>query len=139
MKNAVIEAITTRFATLYEFVNQLNADMLNEKLPVPKSKSLGEHLWCIVGARESYTRALAQGQWSGFACSLDTLEQGAILDALHQSAQAFAETVQAVSEWHAEHDKLLLALLEHECMHEGQIIRHVYGLGYTLPASWKWA
>lgn len=139
MRDTVLHAITTRFASLAECVASLNADLLNERLPVPKSKSLGEHLWCIVGARESYTRALAQGQWSGFACSLETLEQGAIMDALHQSAQAFSETIQAISEWHAEHDQLLLALLEHECMHEGQIIRHMYGMGHTLPASWKWA
>jgi len=139
MKNAVIEAITARFASLSECVAALNADLLNERLPVPKSKSLGEHLWCIVGARESYTRALAVGQWSGFACSLETLEQAAILDALHQSAQAFSDTVQALSDWSPEREKLLLALLEHECMHEGQIIRHMYGMGQTLPASWKWA
>ena len=36
---------------------------------------------------------------------------------------------------------MLLALLEHEAQHQGQLIRYVYALDYTFPESWasRWA
>ena len=59
--------------------------------------------------------------------------------ALASSGQALIAAIDAVSDWSLEHDELLAAVAEHEVMHEGQIIRHMYGLGRELPASWRWA
>ncbi len=139
MKETVIQAIEKRFGSFSDLVDYLTEEQLAEKLPVSKSKSLQEHLWCVVGARESYTRALKQGQWAGFSCSLNDLKRDSLLDSLKTSAQGFAETVSQIESWDSEREALLVALLEHEVMHEGQIIRHIYGLGQTLPASWRWA
>jgi hypothetical protein len=45
----------------------------------------------------------------------------------------------AVGDWTGERDDLLAALYEHEVMHEGQIIRHLYALERRLPGLWRWA
>jgi len=56
-----------------------------------------------------------------------------------RSSRAVQDAIAGICEWTPIRDELLLALAEHEVMHEGQIIRHVYGLEGTLPKSWKWA
>ena len=59
--------------------------------------------------------------------------------ALEASAKRVLEAARNVSDWTAARDALLLALAEHEVMHEGQLIRHLYGVERTPPKSWRWA
>lgn len=139
MRDIILHRIETRFQSLFELVSLVTEEQLREKVPVPKNKSLQEHFWCLVGARESYTQALAKGAWSGFSCSLTELDRQAIKAKLYASAEQFKQVTGQITGWNPARDELLLALLEHEVMHEGQIIRHMYALGYTLPESWKWA
>ena len=54
------------------------------------------------------------------------------------------QTAAAVDEWvggidPADDDSLryVLALLEHETQHKGQLIRYLYGLGIDRPESWQ--
>jgi hypothetical protein len=96
-----------------------------------------------VGARESYTRALAAAEWQGFTCSLgrEDLKTGSsILAGLTRSAEGFRTVAQGL-EWNEARAALLLDLLEHEVQHQGQLIRYLYALGIDFPASWKqrWA
>ena len=58
---------------------------------------------------------------------------------LHSSADAARNVISAVSSWTPQRQELLATLAEHEVMHEGQIIRHMYALDRPLPASWVWA
>ncbi len=128
--------------TYPDLVAGLPEAALTAELPVP-SNSMGAQLWCVVGARESYARALEAGGWAGFACSLTA--EGArrveeTLAALRSSADGVRQAVAAL-EWTEARERLLLDLLEHEAQHQGQLIRFVYGLGYQFPDSWKqrWA
>ena len=94
-------------------------------------------MWCIVGARESYTRALKVGKWDGFSCSFsmeETDDPAKILAKLHSSIQTFNNEISDVQDWTSERHDLLVQLLEHETMHEGQLIRHIYALKQELPA-----
>lgn len=140
MRERIVERITARFHALYELVEGIDPDLLGVKLDVAGNKSVADHIWCVVGARESYTRALRAGQWQGFACSLREVgEIDAHLTALDASATAFHQTLEAITELDDAREDLLLDLLEHEVMHEGQLIRHLKALEQPLPSSIKWA
>lgn len=139
MKETVIQAIEARFVSFSKLLDGVPEELLEQQLPVEKSKSLTQHLWCIIGARESYTRALEKGGWDGFACSLSSYDKPSIQQTLESSAQAFAVAVRQIADWNKPREELLVALLEHETMHEGQIIRHLYGLGQIQPTALKWA
>lgn len=125
--------------TYAELIDQLDEPVLLAQLDLPKHKTLKDHLWCLIGARESYARALEQGQWQGFNCSLSRYTLADFKTALQSSAQAVQSVLEGISDWSSERDQLLLTLAEHEVMHEGQIIRHMYALNQSLPASWRWA
>ena len=139
MRETIIQSLETRIQSYADLIATIDPADLGTKLDVPKDKSIAEHLWCIVGARESYARALASGGWQGFSCSLSTYDRESFERALASSGETLLVAIRGVSAWSSQQDELLLAVSEHEVMHEGQIIRHMYGLGRELPGSWRWA
>jgi hypothetical protein len=104
-----------------------------------RSNSMGAQYWCVIGGRESYARALPARAWEGFACSLSAAEakdKASVIIALERTGSELSTLLDGL-EWDGDRERLLLALLEHETMHQGQLIRYVYGLGYEFPRSWK--
>lgn len=139
MRETIVRNLEKRIQSYSDLIAAIDSADLGARLEIPKDKSVAEHLWCIVGARESYARALAAGEWQGFSCSMVTHDRASFERALVASGKALLAAIESVDEWSSSLDELLAAVSEHEVMHEGQIIRHMYGLGRGLPASWRWA
>lgn len=124
------------FELTHDLVKHLDEASLILDLPSLPSNRIAGQLWCIVGARESYTKAIETGGWQGFSCSLATprIKQSvlSVLEATHQRVSKidFAHLNDAQIE-------LAFNLLEHEVQHHGQLIRFVYGNGLTFPDSWN--
>lgn len=140
MREMVLNNIHARFSSVLDIVNSLPPESYTAYLNVAKNKSVGDHIWCIVGARESYSQSLIEGQWAGFSCSLDSTENPTeAVEKLTASVAVFEKAISGIEDWTGEREALLLSLLEHEATHEGQLIRHLLALGESLPASVKWA
>ncbi len=139
MHKEILKRLSKRFEAYDELAATLDDALLKQKIEVPKHKSLAEHLWCVIGARESYAKALSEGAWAGFACSMTSYGAGDYRLSLRQSGKVVQEAIAGVEDWTEESHSLLASLAEHEVMHEGQIIRHMYALERTLPESWFWA
>jgi len=138
VRAAVLEDLRRSFAAYRDLMGAMPQDALSRRLSQP-SNSIGAQLWCVVGARESYSVAIGAGSWQGFSCSLsgaETKDRGKVLSALERSSRAFESAI-ADLEWTVEQERLLLDLLEHEMQHQGQLIRYVYALGYEFPESWE--
>lgn len=124
------------FKLTHDLVVHLDETSLNLDLPSLPSNRIAGQLWCIVGARESYTKAIQTGGWKGFSCSLTTprVKQSvlAALEATHKQMNEidFTDLLDVQIE-------LAFDLLEHEVQHHGQLIRFVYGNGLTFPDSWN--
>lgn len=139
MRTKVIANLEARFEAYADLIAAADDALIGQKIDVPKHKSLGDHLWCVVGSRESYGRALVAGGWQGFACSMKQFSRDDFAVQLDASARDLVAAIKGVADWTPAREALLADLYEHEVMHEGQIIRHMYALERTLPASWKWA
>ncbi|MBL4679581.1 MAG: hypothetical protein JKY88_02510 [Pseudomonadales bacterium] len=139
MRDLIIESLKRRFESYDELTSETNDQMLGEKLEILKHKSLGEHLWCVVGARESYAKAIEAGAWEGFNCSLQDFSHSSFSQKVSSSGRDVLAAISRVSDWTKEREEFLMTLAEHEVMHEGQIIRHLYGLEVEIPKSVKWA
>ena len=139
MRSTIIRNLENRFSAYADLIAQTDAPALEATLAVEKHKSLKEHLWCLVGARESYAKALAANGWQGFACSMTSFTPADFTSALASSSTEVMQAVQQIDGWTQAQEELLATLAEHEVMHEGQIIRHLYALGKTPPSSWTWA
>ncbi len=124
------------FQLTHDLVVHLDEASLGMDLPNLPSNRISGQLWCIVGARESYTKAIEAGDWKGFSCSLTTprLKQSvlAALEATHKNLTEIDFT--GLTDAQIE---LAFGLLEHEVQHHGQLIRFVYGNRLTFPNSWN--
>jgi hypothetical protein len=128
------------FGLYDDLIAELPEAALGMGLPDIPSNAIGAQLWCVVGARESYARALEAGQWSGFACSLDSAgsrNKAAVRVALSRSAEAILRLLENIETYDDDRNRLVIDLLEHEAAHQGQLIRYLYGLKLTIPGSWK--
>lgn len=140
MLTVLLDQLNTRFGMFEELAASVNDADFHRRLDTPRSKTIAEHLWCVLGARQSYARALKAGEWTGFQCSLEeSAGREEFLAELERSARELNQTVNAVTDWTDGRKQLLAQLHEHETMHEGQLIRQVYGLGLEMPKSSFWA
>lgn len=126
------------FELTHELVAHLDESALGLDLPGLPSNRIAGQLWCVVGARESYARAIDRGAWSGFSCSLDAPRvKSSVLAALDATSLRLLQ-FDFTSLNEAQLD-LAFDLLEHEVQHHGQLIRFVYAHqanGLTFPPSW---
>ena len=101
-----------------------------------RSNAIGEQLWCVVGGRESGVRAFENEKWMGFNCSLtETSSKERVIDALTSSADLVRSAFEKL-EWSQIRERAALSILEHEAMHQGQLIRFGYALDLAFPESW---
>jgi hypothetical protein len=123
-----------------DLVATLPAGALALDLAGLPSNRVGQQLWCVIGARESYARAIAAGGWQGFACGLtfaQTVDPAAVAEHLTRTAGEAETVIAATTDWTPNCTRLLMSLLEHEVQHHGQLIRYLYGNRLPIPASWK--
>jgi len=135
---AVRDSFDCAFGLYRDLLAVLDEGGLKSTLPALPSNTIGAQLWCVVGARESYARAIAAGEWAGFTCSLDEpADPAEVAAALDRSEAAISEALAPLDDSSDAQDRLVLNLLEHEAQHHGQLIRYLYGLRLPIPASWK--
>ena len=124
------------FKLTHDLIAHLDEESLSLDLPDLPSNRIAGQVWCIVGARESYTKAIEAGGWQGFSCSLKTPRaKEAVLAALDATLERLGGIDFAgLSELQVD---LAFELLEHEVQHHGQLMRFVYANGLTFPVSWN--
>ncbi len=117
MHEQILSRLLSRFEAYSDLAETLDDDLLTQAIDLPKHKTLAEHLWCVVGARESYARAIEQGSWAGFRCSMESSSAAEFREKLRDSSKAAELAIRAVSDWREERSDLLATLAEHEVMH----------------------
>jgi hypothetical protein len=130
------EKLDRSFRLTHDLVTHLNETSLNLDLPNLPSNRIAGQLWCIIGARESYTKAIETSGWKGFSCSLTTpLGKQSVLVALETTYKRLNEI--DFTELTNVQIEFAFDLLEHEIQHHGQLIRFVYGNELAFPESWN--
>ena len=133
----LIKRLEKAFNLTSDLINGASDEALKLRLKTLRSNTIGEQIWCVIGARESYLKAMVNNGWSGFGCSLkDASSKSEVLQCLQSSADrclTFLE-LQQLNETQAE---LAFTLLEHEILHHGQLIRYFYGNDLAFPKSWN--
>lgn len=138
LPSIIVERFDRSSALYRDLIDSIDDGTLGSKLPGLPSNTVGLQLWCVVGARESYTAAIEANEWSGFSCSLDSVTRTApVAEALRRSAEGVSEVLSAIATFTEVQNRLIVDLLEHEAAHQGQLIRYLYGLRLAIPDSWK--
>lgn len=123
-----------------DLVRELTPELLASRLGDLPSNTIGQQLWCVIGARESFPAAARAGAWQGFDCSLESeqlADAAAVGAALTRSAVDMDSWVRDLELSDEDSLRYALALLEHETMHHGQLLRYMYALGISRPPRWQ--
>ena len=140
LERTVRDSLARSIELYRELVELLPEEALGSKLPDLPSNTIGQQLWCVVGARESYARGIEKGEWAGFDCSLGAEDVGSssrIAEALRSSGEALLAAVGDLGSPSDVQKRLVVDVLEHEIQHHGQLIRFLYGLRLPIPSAWK--
>lgn len=133
LKQRVLQAMSLT-ADFYKLINE---DSLTLSISGVPSNTIGEQAYCIIGARESYLKALKIGKWAGFECSLiDSNNKNLLISKLEESHLNLEKFFRDDSVGDINSD-LLIDLLEHEVQHHGQLIRYAYANRIKFPKSWN--
>lgn len=133
----LLERLETAFNLTKDLALTLSGEELTLSLGDLPSSTIGEQIWCMVGARESYLKAIVHEEWRGFSCSLkDVASPLSVQSSLKDSSDSCLSYLRENKLTDTQTDFVYL-LLEHEVQHHGQLIRYVYGTPLTFPESWK--
>ena len=139
--NHLLRRRLERSNTLYlDFVDTIPSEHLGSHLRDLPSDTIGHQLWCVLGARESFPTAARAGEWQGFTSPVDrdgTADAATLRTAFTQTAADVDAWVAAIDAADEDSLRYVLALLEHETQHQGQLIRYLYGLGIDRPHTWQ--
>ena len=137
MKEAIVKRLDVAFQLTNELSQSMGESMLNCRIAGVPSNSNGGQFWCIIGARQSYTKAIVSGGWLGFSCSLTRNQskeprsiEAALGETKDQALAAIASNDLSDRQW-----QLVFDLWEHEVLHQGQLIRYFYANGIPFPAD----
>lgn len=132
------EKLQRSFGLYDDLVQELEEENLKLDLAGLPSNTIGAQLWCVVGARQSYLRAILAGGWQGFACALKSTENKvAVQEQLAESKNAFLAALETLTSLTSAQQSLMFDLIEHEAQHHGQLVRYLYGRKLPVPATWK--
>lgn len=134
------EKLNRSFGLYDDLVDALKDDHLKFDLAGLPSNTIGQQLWCVIGARQSYLKAILAGSWQGFACGLDwksAENRSAVRDELFNSKKLFLAALDSLASLSPSQQSLMIDLIEHESQHHGQLIRYLYAQKLPVPASWK--
>jgi len=132
----------------FESSNRLYTDLamsigpseLDSRLPGIASNTIGGQFWCVAGGRHSSAQAVRAGEWQGFMSAMtaaEAIDPESVVRILGSTNEAVVGLFDASEEFTEAQLRILLALLEHEAYHHGQLTRYLYGLEIDRPDSWK--
>lgn len=108
-----------------------------------EDSELSKQFWCIIGARNSYSKAIKEGSWQGFDCPIKRTEariKSTTLAQLLRSKDTVLNTVYACAnnaEQFLAAAPQILRILEHEISHHGHIIRYAKALNIDFPSDFS--
>lgn len=122
------------------FVKALEDHSLRLTIPSSRSNSIGGQFACIAGARDAYAKSIMKDipfSWEPNFKYDDRYSVSKILDHLFHRTddlRQFFATCDTLSDNQLD---LVLDLMGHEFLHQGQLIRYMYANEITIPCEVK--
>ncbi|WP_432666537.1 hypothetical protein R9X47_09345 [Wukongibacter baidiensis] len=110
------------------------------KLKGLRSNTMGQQLHCVGGARESYYKSILEDEGFRWTCSLDgekANDKGEVEAYLREYEKNIIDFMNSSEKLSDNQASLILDLLSHEYLHQGQLIRYLYANHLMIPNTWK--
>lgn len=124
---------------LDQIMEVLEPEMYSSRLGSLRSNTIGEQLWCLAGARESYLSAVKLDSEFNWICSFgsDANSKPEIDQYIKECTEKFISFLKNSENFTKNQQSLLLDFIGHEFQHQGQLIRYLYGNKFPVPNGWR--
>lgn len=140
MSKVLKRKLTYAIAMLGDVTKHLASEDYAKDLRGLPSNTIGEQLWCLAGARESYIKAIKSDGSFEWNCCLDYEKANSKPDIdryLDLQGKEAITVLNGLSDFTENQMDLALDLMSHEFQHQGQMIRYIYANKVGVPGSWK--
>jgi len=123
-----------------ELMILLEDNDLKKDLSDIRSNTIGGQIYCIAGARESYGVSIINDTKFNWICKFSyekRFDSFLLSEYLFKWRDEVIKYLSKKNELSSNQEDLLLDLYAHEYMHQGQLIRYLYGNNIKIPKSWK--
>jgi hypothetical protein len=139
-KKSVIEKLAAAFEMNNAFMAVLADEDLKCRLEGMRASSIGNQLACVARARDAYGKAILADlpfSWSPDFPYDQRYDHEKLSAHLREKSLVFIDELKGFEVFSDNQLDLVLDLLSHEFLHQGQLIRYIYGNGLTMPSGVK--
>lgn len=139
-KDALIGKLSGAFEMTNEFMAVLVEEDLKCRLKGMRSSSIGNQLACVARARDAYGKSILMDQpfaWKPDFPYDQRYDHEKLGTHLTDKGQALIKALKGIEDFSDNQVDLVIDLLSHEFLHQGQLVRYIYGNGLRMPSGVK--
>ncbi len=139
-KTKIIDKLDAAFKLNNESLLFLSQEALLLRLPENRSNTIGSQLACVARARDAYTKAIlndAPFSWNPDFPYDQRYDHNKLANHLNSKSSEYLEHINRLEAFSENQLDLIMDLISHEYLHQGQLIRYFYGNHITMPRGIK--
>lgn len=123
-----------------EFLDKLEKEKLKLTIPEVSSNTIGSQFHCIIGARNSYFKSIIEDRAFSWEPELGydkRYDFDVITSLMVHKSKSQIEELKNIEKFSDNQLALIIDLISHEFMHQGQLIRFLYANQINMPKMTK--
>jgi len=136
----IIEKLDNVFKMNNEFLEEFNEDKMKLRIPEVRSNTIGSQIACIARARDAYSKCILEDRkfsWEPDFPYEDRYDSEKVLKHLNKVGENFIKYLSNVNDLSDNQMDLILDLIGHEYLHQGQLVRYIYANNLEMPTGIK--
>lgn len=139
-KNVIVKKLQDVFHMNNEFIQVIEEQSLKLRITDARSNTIGSQLACVARARDAYTKSILNDvtfSWKPDFPYEDRYDQMKLSQHLIEKSAEFVRVFELFENWSDNQLDLMIDLIGHEFLHQGQLVRYIYANKLSMPKTVK--
>lgn len=136
----LIEKLEKVFILNNEFIESIKEESLKLHINSIRSNSIGSQIACLLGARDAYGKCILNDEtfsWNPDFLHSDRYTHVIVKKHAQEVSSSLISKFKEIDILSENQSSLLLDLISHEYLHQGQLIRYIYANNLEIPTKLK--
>ncbi|QVK21570.1 hypothetical protein KHQ82_04410 [Mycoplasmatota bacterium] len=138
--NIMVEKLEKVFGMNNEFLCNIEEVDLKLRIDGIRSNTIASQIACVAGGRDSYAKCILEDEpfsWRPDFSYDDRYEYDKLINHLGNRSSSLIAALKSIKNFSLNQESLIIDLISHEYLHQGQIIRYFYANELEMPNSVK--
>lgn len=139
-KKVLIKKLQDVFNMNNQFIKLIKEHELKLRITSARSNTIGSQLACVARARDAYSKSILKDEafsWNPDFLYDDRYNHIKLEDHLINECVKFIDKLEVIDSFSDNQLELLIDLIGHEFLHQGQLVRYIYSNNLIMPSSVK--